>query len=110
MISNDPQGVSVWLEGMSRNRKWLTESGGRILSALTMYGPTHAGDERLLAEVGVSRNRVVQILGELEDEGLVTAKRVGRQKHYSPFSKPSIPKEEQAVEPVSVDSVEEDPW
>ena len=108
--SDDPGGVSEWLHSMSLNQKWLSESGRRVLSALTIYGPTHAGDERLLAEVGVSRNRVVQILGELEAEGLVAAKRVGRRKVFLSFSKPVIPQVELVSESMKADAVEEDPW
>ncbi|MCY4519086.1 MAG: winged helix-turn-helix domain-containing protein [Acidimicrobiaceae bacterium] len=54
-----------------------------MLDAFVHHGPTHAGDERLLAEVGVSRSRVVQVLAELEADGLVTAQRSGRRKLYA---------------------------
>lgn len=56
-----------------------------VLEALLAHGPAHAGDERLLAEVGVTRSRVVQVLAELEAEGLVMAERVGRRKIFAPW-------------------------
>ena len=64
-------------------RSRMSATASKVFDAFVHYGPTHAGDERLLAEVGVSRSRVVQVLTELESAGLVTSERVGRRKLYS---------------------------
>ena len=90
-LSDDAMGASSRLEQMQQLRSHLSESATRVLDGLMVYGPTHAGDEQLLAEVGVTRSRVVQLLAELETAGLVTAQRAGRRKLYSAFPKPAIP-------------------
>ena len=90
-LSDDAMGASSRLEEMQLARSNLSGSAARVLDGLMVHGPTHAGNEQLLAEVGVTRNRVVQLLAELETEGLVTARRVGRKKLYSAFPKPATP-------------------
>lgn len=86
-LSDDAMGASHRLEEMQLARSKLSESATRVLDGLLIHGPTHAGDEQLLAEVEVTRSRVVQVLAELEASGLVTAQRVGRRKVYSAFPK-----------------------
>lgn len=103
-LSDDAMGASNLLEEMQQLRSELSESATRVLDGLMVHGPTHAGDEQLLAEVGVTRSRVVQLLAELETAGLVTAQRVGRKRLYSAFPKPAAPVE--AGAPGSADSYE----
>ena len=103
-LSDDSVGASNLLEEMQQLRSELSESATRVLDGLMVHGPTHAGDEQLLAEVGVTRSRVVQLLAELETAGLVTAQRVGRRRLYSAFPKPAVPVE--AGAPGSADSQE----
>ena len=98
-LSDDAMGASHRLEEMQQARSHLAESAARVLDGLMVHGPTHAGDEQLLAEVGVTRSRVVQVLAELETVGLVTAQRVGRRKLYSAFPKPAMPHEASTVLP-----------
>ncbi len=95
-LSDDAMGASSCLEEMQQARSHLSGSAARVLDGLMVHGPTHAGDEQLLAEVGVTRSRVVQLLAELETAGLVTAQRVGRKKLFSAFPKPATPDEEGA--------------
>ena len=92
-LSDDAMGASNRLEEIQELRSHLSESASRVLDGLMVHGPTHAGDEQLLAEIGVTRSRVVQLLAELESAGLATAQRVGRRKLYSAFPKPGIPEE-----------------
>ncbi|MDE0699786.1 MAG: helix-turn-helix domain-containing protein [Acidimicrobiaceae bacterium] len=86
-LSDDLEREASQLKEMQLARSRLKTTPARILEALGIVGPTHAGDEQLLAEVGVTRSRVVQVLAELEAEGLVTAERVGRRKLYSAYPK-----------------------
>jgi DNA-binding IclR family transcriptional regulator len=58
----------------------------RVLDALAGMGPAHAGDERLLEQVGTTRARVNQVLKELESAGLVTGEQSGRRRLYAPTS------------------------
>ena len=98
-LSDDAMGASSRLEEMQHLRSELSESAARVLDGLMVHGPTHAGDDQLLVEVGVTRSRVVQLLAELETAGLVTAQRVGRRKLYSAFPKPAISEEPGADRP-----------
>ena len=68
---------------LQASRARLSPTAVKVLDALAAHGPTHAGDETLLASLGVTRSRVVQVLGELESKGLVSAQRVGRRKLYT---------------------------
>ena len=86
-LSDDLERETSQLKELHSARSRLKATPTRVLDALGIYGPTHAGDEQLLAEVGVTRSRVVQVLAELEAEGLVTAERVGRRKLYSAYPK-----------------------
>lgn len=82
-LSDDAAEVTDELLRVQEARAHLKPTANKVLEALLAHSPAHAGDERLLAEVGVTRSRVVQLLGELEDAGLVAAERVGRRKLYS---------------------------
>lgn len=64
-------------------RERLRPASTKILDAVAHYGPVHAGDERLLSAVGVTRGRIAQVLTDLEASGLVTSRRVGNKKLYS---------------------------
>lgn len=84
-LSGDASEVVSGLVRMAEARARLKPTANKVLEALLAHGPAHAGDERLLAEVGVTRSRVVQVLAELEAEGLVMAERVGRRKIFIPW-------------------------
>ena len=81
-LSDDLEHEASRLEEIQKVRSLLKPTAVKVLDALGERGPTYAGDEQLLAEVGVTRSRVVQILAELEAQGLVTAERSGRRKLY----------------------------
>ena len=81
-LSDDLEYEASRLEEMQKVRSLLKPTAIKVLDALGERGPTYAGDEQLLAEVGVTRSRVVQILAELEAQGMVTAERSGRRKLY----------------------------
>ncbi len=83
-LSDDLEHEARSLEEMQKARSHLKPTAVKVLDALGERGPTHAGDEQLLAEVGVTRSRVVQILAELEVQGMVAAERSGRRKLYRP--------------------------
>ena len=85
-LSDDATELTDELLRVQTARAHLKPTANKVLEALMAYGPTHAGDERLLDEVGVTRSRIVQVLAVLEAEGLVSAERVGRRKLYAPRS------------------------
>lgn len=87
-LSDDAAEVTSELSKLQVVRAQLKPTANKVFEALMAHGPAHAGDERLLSEVGVTRSRIVQVLGELEEVGLVTAERVGRRKLYAPRSAP----------------------
>jgi DNA-binding transcriptional ArsR family regulator len=82
MLSAEPDLVLDQLQRRRNARVHLSPTADRVLDALSSLGPTHAGDERLLEEIGTTRSRVVQVLRELEDAGLVRSVRDGRRKLY----------------------------
>lgn len=86
-LSDDLEQEASHLREIQEARSHLKTTAAKVLDALGVYGPTHAGDEQLLAEIGVTRSRVVQVLAELEAEGLVTAERSGRRKLYAAYPK-----------------------
>jgi DNA-binding transcriptional ArsR family regulator len=53
-----------------------------VFSELESIAPVHAGDERLLQRLGYTRPRIVQILKDLEREGVVESRREGRRQMY----------------------------
>jgi DNA-binding transcriptional ArsR family regulator len=53
-----------------------------VFSELESLAPVHAGDERLLQRLGYTRPRIVQILKDLESEGVVESRREGRRQMY----------------------------
>jgi DNA-binding transcriptional ArsR family regulator len=53
-----------------------------VFSELESLAPVHAGDERLLQRLGYTRPRIVQILKDLEREGVVESRREGRRQMY----------------------------
>jgi len=82
MLSAEPDLALDQLQRRRNARVHLSPTADRVLDALSSLGPTHAGDERLLEEIGTTRSRVVQVLRELEDAGLVRSVRDGRRKLY----------------------------
>jgi hypothetical protein len=83
MLSADPDATLGELRRQHNERVHLTGTPSRVLDALESLGPTHAGDERLLAEIGTTRSRVAQVLGELEAAGLAVSARDGKRRLYS---------------------------
>lgn len=59
-----------------------------VYRALQELGEVHAGDDRLLRRVGLSRGRVVQVLQELVDAAVVDRRRQGRRVLYFPSYRP----------------------
>ena len=53
-----------------------------VFSELESMAPVHAGDERLLQRLGYTRPRIVQILKDLERQGVVESRREGRRQMY----------------------------
>lgn len=51
----------------------LGETEGRVWQYLLTHGPASASDEELLDYFGITRARATQVLGRLEEAGLVTA-------------------------------------
>lgn len=90
-LSDDLREATRQLENLQSARASLKPTANRLLDALIHHGPTHAGDEKLLEEVGVTRSRVVQLLTELEADGLVAAQRDGRRKLFAvPGGSPKV--------------------
>lgn len=90
--------ITIALELLSMNREFeefvrerrdaeeradeLGPAAADVFRALRELGSAHAGDERLLHRVNLSRSRVVQLLKDLEDAGLVSSRRQGRRVMY----------------------------
>lgn len=69
------------------------ESGGRRAAALlyemeVLARPVHAGDEELGRRLGISRARISQLLGDLQEAGLVRSFDQSRRKMYEPVPLP----------------------
>lgn len=84
MLSDDPEDTLEQLRKQQSAREHVSATAGRVLDALEVLGPTYAGDERLLAEIGTTRSRITQVLRELETAGLVVSTRDGKRKLYGP--------------------------
>ena len=82
-LSDDLAEATRALASLQSARASLKPTANKLLDALIHHGPTYAGDAELLAEVGVTRSRVVQLLAELEADGLVIAQRAGRRKLFA---------------------------
>ena len=82
-LSDDLAEATRDLANLQSARTSLKPTANKLLDALIHHGPTYAGDAELLAEVGVTRSRVVQLLAELEADGLVIAQREGRRKLFA---------------------------
>lgn len=82
-LSDDAAEAARYLAELQSARVHLKPTANKLLDALIHHGPTHAGDEELLEEVGVTRSRVVQLLAELEADGFVISQRVGRRKLFA---------------------------
>ena len=89
-LSDDLAEATRDLANLRSARESLKPTANKLLDALIHHGPTHAGDEQVLEEVGVTRSRVVQLLAELEADGFVIAQRVGRRKLFAvPSGRPT---------------------
>lgn len=82
LLSDDVESALQSLRRHGAKAADLSPSARDVLEAVEALGPVHAGDDRLLAEVGVTRTRVVQILQELERSRLVRSSREGRRVLY----------------------------
>jgi DNA-binding transcriptional ArsR family regulator len=90
LLSRDPDATLGELRRQRNARVHLSDTASRVLDALESMGPIHAGDERLLEEIGTTRSRVAQVLGELEAAGLVVSARDGKRRLYSPSVAPDF--------------------
>lgn len=66
-----PEAYLAALRRQAQAVQGLSDRHHALLDALRRLGPTSASDPRLIEEVGVSRSRLVQLLGDLRDLGLV---------------------------------------
>jgi hypothetical protein len=90
MVSSDPDAALLRLRRQRQARAGLSSTATRVLDALNSLGPTHAGDERLLDEIGTTRSRIVQVLRELEAAGLVVSVQSGRRRLYGTDVQPDF--------------------
>ncbi len=67
---------------VERRAEEVGATAAEVFRALRELGEAHAGDERLLNRVGLSRSRVVQLFKDLEDADLVASRRRGRRVMY----------------------------
>ncbi len=84
VLSSDPDSYLKQLREQRYSRHKLSATARLVLDALYAVGPAHAGDDRLLKQIGATRSRVVQVLKELEDAQLVRSVRDGKRKLYAP--------------------------
>lgn len=77
-----PSALDVVSERQARAAA-LGRPAAMLYAELENLGPVHAGDERLLNRLGYTRSRVVQLLKQLEEKGLVVARVEGRRKLYA---------------------------
>lgn len=84
LLGPDGEAALAELRDRQKVRADVSPTAERVLAALEAFGPTHAGDERLLSEIGTSRARVAQVMRELEEAGLVRSARHGKRKLYGP--------------------------
>lgn len=84
LLSESPTGSALdLLAERQTHAAALGRSAAMLYAELEGLGPVHAGDERLLARLGYTRSRVVQLLKLLEENGLVEARQEGRRKLYA---------------------------
>lgn len=84
LLSAEPAPAAV--DAVSERQQRAASLGrpaSMLYAELENLGPVHAGDERLLDRLGYTRPRVVQLLKELEANGLVETRTEGRRKIYS---------------------------
>lgn len=96
-------GTSVAQRQAELTRRWeevkkLGRPASMLMAELESLGPSSASDEKLLGRLGWTRSRAVQVLRELEANGLVTSSFVkgpsgGRRKLYRPVD-PFEPEED----------------
>lgn len=84
LLSPDPQSYLKQLRDHQYSHHALSATARLVMDALYAIGAAHAGNEQLLKQVGTTRSRVVQILKELEEAGLVRSIRAGKRKLYAP--------------------------
>ena len=84
LLSPDPESDLKQLRDPRYSHHELSATARLVLDGLYAVGPAHAGNEQLLKQVGATRSRVVQILKNLEEAGLVHSVRVGKRKLYAP--------------------------
>lgn len=82
LVAERPEDALARLEQHELASERLSTTHRRVLEALLELGPVHAGDERLLTQLGVTRTRAVQVLQELQLERLVVPVRQGRRVLY----------------------------
>ena len=92
VLDPNPESHLKHLREQEYSRLKLSATARLVLDALYACGPVHAGNEQLLKQVGTTRSRVVQLLKELEEAGLVSSFRAGKRKLYAPARGDSRPR------------------
>ena len=83
VLSRNPTDTLRSIAAERQRAKGLPRRLRDLYDALNQAGSAHAGDERLLDAVDVSRSRIAHGLNELETMGFVTAERNGRRVLYA---------------------------
>lgn len=88
LLSEEPEESFREIAWLQQRAAALGRNAAMLFSEIEALGPVHAGDERLLRRLGYTRPRVVQLLKELEEAGLVIARSEGKRRLYE-ITKPS---------------------
>ena len=83
-LSPDPESNLKEIRDKQYAHHQLSATARLVLDALYAVGPAHAGDQKLLDQVGATRSRIVQVLRELEEAELVQSTRAGKRKLFAP--------------------------
>jgi DNA-binding transcriptional ArsR family regulator len=82
LLRGAPDSAFADLVKLQTQAKSMGRGHAMVFSELEAMAPVHAGDERLLQRLGYTRPRIVQILKDLEREGVVESRREGRRQMY----------------------------
>lgn len=83
VLSRDARGILGTIADDRERANALPRRLRDLYDALNQAGSAHAGDERLIDAVDVSRSRIAHGLNELESMGLVKSEREGRRVRYT---------------------------
>lgn len=82
LLADGPAELLGRLQSAQQKAASLGRTHAMVYNVLESLAPVHAGDEEVLERLGLSRARVVQVLKDLESEGLVTSRREGKRVVY----------------------------